>query len=754
MSAQASQGSASDEAPGVSDKVGITVAVWSSALLLLGALVWSDLKWWSVLSLLPAIGSKKLFVLGTAGLLLAAFLRTRSQSLLIAFLSLPLFLIICSDWTHSDYSFLLGPDIRGEIMLGAILFLLTKRAKPALFAFLLIYAVAGALFNYLYIADSRLLFSDDHPAFLQRLIQLKEHFPSIPIYDTNWNAGVDSLYLFASGALTPFFLFAPLIYATPLLEFYTLIPILITSVVLPVSLFLSMRLLGGSVLSASIAAILSLSAHSAWFLWCFSYGTMGFCSTAALIPLSLCLYFLLEKRALENGNFNPGTTLLLAAAFILVTSLCLFWPLMGIVLIPFILLTLSSPRRFIANKPLLFSSILLTVLHLPWMAVFAKDAALPHMSGSEKPAASQALAAASEPCRRDSVNAESQLSACNNSSALVSETRTPPNSTAAVRVSETSTAAETTERVWVTARGPAEILEDARSGLNPLLWLLAVPGIVLLPVGFRLRFGLSFAGLVVVSCFLPVYIPKLELDRFFLVLALLGTLPAALCFERIISVSARSRPLRILAALLCGLLLAGARSSIEYSGGRRITSFRFAGQELEAFVEALKNSEGTAEQETPGRIFFSGFVLHDLEGGHLAPLTELVDRPMIASSHVHNKWKPEDAVPGWALERGDVGVEAYLDLMNVSTVVAHERRWILNISRILRDTGNSGEGKKFRLYSRDNYNRDNYNPERNSASHSLRGYFLEGEGNNHRAEQPGACSPAQFGRCCPEIQLL
>ncbi len=42
---------------------------------------------------------------------------------------------------------------------------------------------------FLALADGRLLLSDDHPSFLYRLHLLKEHFPAIPFYNPQWNAG-------------------------------------------------------------------------------------------------------------------------------------------------------------------------------------------------------------------------------------------------------------------------------------------------------------------------------------------------------------------------------------------------------------------------------------------------------------------------------------------------------------------------------------------------------------------------------------
>jgi len=69
--------------------------------------------------------------------------------------------------------------------------------------------IAGVFISY---ADGRLLFSDDHPSFLYRLQLLMDEFPSIPFYNTEWNAGYSAREFFPSGVLNVFFLSAPILY--------------------------------------------------------------------------------------------------------------------------------------------------------------------------------------------------------------------------------------------------------------------------------------------------------------------------------------------------------------------------------------------------------------------------------------------------------------------------------------------------------------------------------------------------------------
>jgi hypothetical protein len=95
----------------------------------------------------------------------------------------------------------------------------------------------------------------------------------------------------------------------------------------------------------------------------------------------------------------------------------------------------------------------------------------------------------------------------------------------------------------------------------------------------------------------------------------------------------------------------------------------FADKIVQELSATLRNLEGD------GRILFSGFVLHDLSGGHIAPLAHLTKRPLIASRYQHDRWSRVDAIPTEYRERSDEGVREYLSLMNASYVVAHEKFW-------------------------------------------------------------------------------
>ena len=57
------------------------------------------------------------------------------------------------------------------------------------------------------------------------------------------------------------------------------------------------------------------------------------------------------------------------------------------------------------------------------------------------------------------------------------------------------------------------------------------------------------------------------------------------------------------------------------------------------------------------------------------PLAYLTGRQFLASSYYHNLWWYQQLIPDAFLEQGESGKERYLDLYNVSAVLAREERW-------------------------------------------------------------------------------
>ena len=134
--------------------------------------------------------------------------------------ALGLLVFLLSDFSTRGFVFYINRSTRAvTLYLGIIwlLFLLPRGrdAKSLSFNFPPAILIGSQLLIaalFLKFAGGRLLFCDDHPSFLYRLQLLREHFPNIPLYDANWNAGHNAREFFATGVLNVFLLCAPFIY--------------------------------------------------------------------------------------------------------------------------------------------------------------------------------------------------------------------------------------------------------------------------------------------------------------------------------------------------------------------------------------------------------------------------------------------------------------------------------------------------------------------------------------------------------------
>jgi len=103
---------------------------------------------------------------------------------------------------------------------------------------------------------------------------------------------------------------------------------------------------------------------------------------------------------------------------------------------------------------------------------------------------------------------------------------------------------------------------------------------------------------------------------------------------------------------------------------RSLEQYRFKEPLLDQFMAAVRANTSPAE-----RLLFTGCIVHQLNGGHVNPLPLLTGTPMIASSYQHDLWWYTPVFPREFLANGEAGIERYLDLYNVGTLVAHEPEW-------------------------------------------------------------------------------
>ncbi len=153
--------------------------------------------------------------------------------------------------------------------------------------------------------------------------------------------------------------------------------------------------------------------------------------------------------------------------------------------------------------------------------------------------------------------------------------------------------------------------------------------------------------------------PQLELDRMIVAMSLLLCFPASKYFTII-------RDFKTQNSILMGFLLLSPIWTYNMSSNNSTENYSLANEVVKELSLAINKNAGN------GRTLFAGFTLHELNGGHVAPLAHWTKKPLIASSYQHDKWNYTDVIPEYYRKRKEQGVLEYLNLMNVSSVVAHD----------------------------------------------------------------------------------
>lgn len=618
---------------------------------------------YTILGVLPVL---------VCGLVLIRF-RISHLSLNPSGFGLAYFAVLLTDWICRSHNMLQGPSIRGTVLAGALFsFPFLRKKLGSFFPLFLVAASLGSVAVFHLAAGGRLLFSDDHSPVFYRIELLKENFPFIPFYNPLWNAGTDARDFFATGILNVYFAFLPIIHAFPLESVYNLIVTLTAFVVLPFCVYYASHLEGHSRTAASIAGLLAFASNLLFHRWALKYGAMGFVFSTCLAPLGLSL-------AGRVVDLDRQLSLTRTIVTLIIISLILCWPLMGMFFLPVLALGLIRSRRLIWKKNVVLLLILLVCLNVPWMVLFVKVSKVFSFLNLESVAVE---------------NRDSGFEGTNSEAKSPEEHK--PKAYTKHRVKH--------KREPITVPSLVKTTRQHAVNFNPLLLFLVIPGLVLIPNRTtRILLYVQSLWLIFLATFVASLKPQLELDRAFIILALLWTLPTALAIEQIMI---KSKNL-FLPCLLSGSLLASVYSVFFVIYNRTPERYFFAGSDVLDITNAIQKYAGK------GRVFFSGFVLHELSGGHLAPLAYFTKRPLYASSPVHNYWHYKDATPESYLKRGIPGIEEYLDLLNATAVITYEPTWLAVFSSDTNRYRKAWQGRRFTLF------------ERNIPNPT---YFLEGKG--------------------------
>lgn len=541
---------------------------------------------------------------------------------------LGLVLIFFSGWLCRPYNLFQGPSIRGPLALATIIAaVLPISAWRRLL--LVSPLIASALFAYSFFAESqgRLLFADDHAMFFFRLQLLKENFPSIPFWSPLWNAGIDARDFFATGALNAFLLASPLVYAFPLEKVYNIIIVAFLFGLVPLSSYWGARLFGGDRTTRSVTALLAMCSSLFWYRWGLKYGTVGFIISTSLIPL-VSAFFLrfISTPALRWGEI---------AAFAATTTLMLLWSPSGIALLPLALIALPRVPLILRSRRHIATILIIVALNVPWMTMMWKVSNVGKFldAGSKREVvATQANASAGAPAATEEKVFRHRAGGLNLKKSL---------------------------KQW----------QETAVSTSPLVVVLVIPAILALPRGQRLTFGLlslwlGFLGTIGVSLK-----PQLELDRMLVIASVLASYPLALAIVKLLLERSSHRWHRVSAAVVGGFVLVAPIATHNVLRNRAYDKYVFANEDVDTLTQTI------ATHAQGGRALFTGCVLHELSGGHLAPLAFWSKTPLIATSYAHNIWHYEQPIPKSYLDGGDEGIRRFFDTMNVTVVTAHEKQW-------------------------------------------------------------------------------
>jgi len=171
-------------------------------------------------------------------------------------------------------------------------------------------------FNQLWnVTGGQALYSDDHPSLMYRLWVYARTFPGLIYYDSLWNGGREASYLISTGVIPLGTIFLPLWKLFSIDQVYTPALAMAFIVIVPLLAGFSVRVIGGSWISACCASILALGVSQYFFLWMLHFGTVGSCFALPFVMLVCAgLYRVLWLDRLDNWT---GTLLVIASAVFL-----------------------------------------------------------------------------------------------------------------------------------------------------------------------------------------------------------------------------------------------------------------------------------------------------------------------------------------------------------------------------------------------------------------------------------------------------
>ena len=566
--------------------------------------------------------------------------------------------LIFSSYVFRKYIFYLSYGVRAELVFYTLLFgALQIFGRTKIFSIKFVISAQLLLF-FLFINElgGRVIFNDDHPSFLYRLQLLLEHFPKVPFYNTDWNAGYNAREFFATGSIGIFILFYPLLALLDLFSpsflsnlesvyLYNYVIALYFFIILPWLTYFASTVISKDKRMHVLSSLLVISSSLGFYRWLLKYGTLGFCLSCLVAPA--VFYLLIKLLSREKFSFLELIILVILSSFlvnwlpasIVIVIPCLYYLILD--LRSWYYLRVIDFGRYL-NKNVLIYILLMLLLNIPWlMGLFADSKIFKLLS-------------------QDSLPGSNHLSFS--------------------REQEGS----------LNLIGSFKNFYRDVVMVNPII-IFSIFYVLFLERGKKFFLYALLAGALLAIVILgPILKPQLELGRMinFLVIIFIpiGAQHFINLYDKLVNMaetkirlgvsSARDYISFFYSASLPAMVLIGLTQTFGVISNKSFEKYRGMEQSVIDIVNACK--------ELPeGRIFFAGFMLHEMgstsndanDGGHIAPLARFSNRDFYSFEYYHSRWSAVDPVPEEFLQRGDEGIEEFLNLINASSVITHNKEW-------------------------------------------------------------------------------
>lgn len=614
-------------------------------------IVWGDNALFSISTLVNLIA---LFLIAAALILKQ---RSLSRESLVGIAICFAVLILLSDWPLRSFGILEALKSSGwsifHLLCLSLIAALTTFYISSRFLFILPLLLAALLsYKLLDVLNFNLLFSDDHPTFLFRLMSLKNSFPKVPNYNPLWNGGMEFRDFFASGSLSIYLLFYPLVHFFPLEESYNYILILLFFFLPLISTYIATRLLNLDSKVFAVSSLLILTNSTIWYRWALSFGTLGFILAVQLLPVVLAITYKLSLD--QNWKVREVVSAIIAV------SLMLLWPISSLFLIPLIIYCLIYVKALAFKKESWVILFFLLLINLPWMFVFSKVSAVENF------------------VKRETLNSENKEVAINEAEVSIKDTGAGSSLSADLMLSKA---------------------RESLQGTNLLiLFLGALSLLFYCNKKLKIIYGLTAIWLIFLATVGSIYKPQLELDRFLLVALVLFSIPTSIGILQVFSACSHLSSRYILSRSLILLLFFASVFSAVKTVGNKTENIFYAQQDIVPNIAAaIKNYANNS------RTIFAGFTLHELSEGHIAPLIYFSGQPLIARSYKHDHWGYHDVIPERFRQDKGKRIAEFFDIYNIGAVITHDKNWrnfFKRQSLLYKEVWNEG---RFRIFQRINF---------------------------------------------------